>query len=428
MSIQIFGLVFFAMLAIGMPLYLVLGAVAVVMYALNGDPLIGVFQKMLDGLNSETLLAVPFFVMAASFMQKGGVAKALIDMVSMWVGNVRGGLAIVAVVACALFGAICGSSVATAVAMGGILVPAMKARNYPMPFTLGVLAASGTLGILIPPSLSMILFAMIAEESVPRLFLAGVVPGLMQAAIFIGYSLFYSYRHKLPREEPRAKGEWQRVTLHALPALSLPIIVAVGIYGGYTTVTEASVIAASLALAIALFYYKGFTWKDCLSEIGDSVQGAAVITIIIATALAFAQWLTASGVPGAVVRYISDIGLQPWQFLLIINIILIIMGMFLEAVSIMLITLPILVPLLKPMGIDPVHFAVVITINMELALLTAPVGLNLFVLSNVSKTPLSVVTKGVFPLEMLLFLLLMLVTYVPEISLWLPNLVFGVPR
>ncbi|OYW13563.1 MAG: C4-dicarboxylate ABC transporter permease, partial [Rhodospirillales bacterium 12-54-5] len=156
MTIQLFGIIFFAMLAIGMPLFLVLGTVALLMYALNGDPLIGVFQKMLDGLNSETLLAVPFFVMAASFMQKGGVAKALIDMVSMMVGSVRGGLAIVAVVACALFGAICGSSVATAVAMGGILVPAMRQRDYPMPFTLGVLAASGTLGILIPPSLAMI--------------------------------------------------------------------------------------------------------------------------------------------------------------------------------------------------------------------------------------------------------------------------------
>ncbi|WP_238123209.1 MULTISPECIES: TRAP transporter large permease [unclassified Xanthobacter] len=425
MSIQLFGVVFFAMLAIGMPLYLVLGSVAVFMYAINGDPVIGAFQRMLDGLNSETLLAVPFFVMAASFMQKGGVAKALIDMVSLWVGQVRGGLAIVAVVACALFGAICGSSVATAVAMGGILVPAMKERNYPMPFTLGVLASSGTLGILIPPSLAMILFALIAEESVPRLFLAGVVPGLIQATIFVAYSMYYAHRYKLPREPRRDRAEAVKVTLHALPALSLPVVIAVGIYGGFTTVTEASVVAASMALIIALFYYKGFTWRDCLSEIGDSVQGAAVITIIIATALAFAQWLTASGVPGSVVRTIGESGLQPWQFLLIINVILLVMGMFLEAISIMLITLPILVPLLKPMGIDPVHFAVVITINMELALLTPPVGLNLFVLSNVAKTPLSVVTKGVLPLQLLLFALLMVVTYVPFLSLWLPDLIFG---
>lgn len=425
MSIQIFGLIFFAMLAIGMPIYLVLGAVAFLMYALNGDPLVGAVQRMLDGLNSETLLAVPFFVMAASFMQKGGVAKAMIDLVSLWVGSVRGGLAIVAILACALFSAICGSSVATAMAMGAILVPAMAQRNYPMPFSLGVLAASGTLGILIPPSLAMILFALIAEESVPRLFLAGVVPGLLQAAIFIVYALWYAYRHKLPREPRQFREDSWQVTLHALPALLLPIIVGVGIYGGLVTVTEASVLAAVVALLISLFFYKGITWRDAPMEIGDSVRSAAVITIIIATALAFAQWLTSSGVPAAIVQFIVDINLQTWQFLLIINVLLIILGMFLEVVAIMLITLPILVPLLGPMGIDPVHFAVIMTINMELALLTAPVGLNLFVLSSVSKTPLSVVTKGVFPLEALLFVLLMIVTFVPSLSLWLPNLIFS---
>ncbi|GLK83753.1 TRAP transporter large permease [Ancylobacter defluvii] len=425
MAVQVFGLVFFAMLAIGMPIYLVLGAVAFLMYALNGDPLVGVVQKMLDGLNSETLLAVPFFVMAASFMQKGGVAKAMIDLVSLWVGSVRGGLAIVAILACALFSAICGSSVATAMAMGAILVPAMAQRDYPMPFSLGVLAASGTLGILIPPSLAMILFALIAEESVPRLFLAGVVPGLLQAGIFLVYALYYAYRHKLPREPHRSREDAWQVTLHALPALLLPVIVGVGIYGGLVTVTEASVLAAVVALLISLLYYKGIGWREAPVEIGDSVRSAAVITVIIATALAFAHWLTASGVPVAIVRFIVEINLQPWQFLLIINILLVILGMFLEVVAIMLITLPILVPLLGPMGIDPVHFAVVMTINMELALLTAPVGLNLFVLSSVSKTPLSVVTKGVFPLEVLLFLLLMLVTFVPSLSLWLPNLVFS---
>ncbi|HEY0212426.1 MAG TPA: TRAP transporter large permease [Paenirhodobacter sp.] len=427
MALQSFGLIFFILLAVGMPLYLVLGGTAVFMYWLNGDPVVGVFQKMLDGLNSDTLLAVPFFVMAAAFMEKGGVAKAMIDLVALLVGRVRGGMAIVAIVACTLFAAICGSSVATAMAMGAIMVPAMRARNYPMPFSLGILAASGTLGILIPPSLAMILYALIAEESVPRLFLAGVVPGIMQASIFVAYAMYYSYRYKLPREETQhyPPGYRRMVVVRALPALSLPLIVIIGVYGGFVTVTEASVLTAVTALLIGVFFYKGFPLRATLGEIADAVRSAAVITIIIATALAFAQWLTASGVPAAIVSYIAEIGLKPWQFLMIVNILLIIMGMFLETVSIMLISLPILIPLLHPLGIDPIHFAVVMTINMELALLTAPVGLNLFVLSNVSKTPLSVVTKGVFPLECLLFALLMLVTYVPEISLWLPNLVYG---
>lgn len=427
MPIQAFGLIFFVLLAIGMPLYLVLGSTAVIMYGLNGDPLVAVFQKMLDGLNSETLLAVPFFVMAAAFMEKGGVAKAMIDLVALAVGRIRGGMAIVAILACTLFAAICGSSVATAIAMGAILVPAMKGRGYPMPFTLGILAASGTLGILIPPSLAMILYALIAEESVPRLFLAGVIPGILQAGLFIGYAMYFSYRYKLPREDaiPRAPGERRRIVLRALPALSLPLIVGVGIYGGFTTVTEASVLTAMASLLIGALVYRGFPLRDTLGQVADALKSATVITIIIATALAFAQWLTASGVPSAIVEFIAEIGLKPWQFLLIINILLIVMGMFLETVSIMLITLPILVPLLKPLGIDPVHFAVVMTINMELALLTAPVGLNLFVLSNVAKTPLSVVTRGVFPLECLMIALLLLVSYVPELSLWLPRLVYG---
>jgi len=427
MAIQAFGLIFFAAVAIGMPLYLALGSTATLMYWLSGDPLIGVFQKMLDGMNSDTLLAVPFFVMAATFMEKGGVAKAMIDFVALLIGRVRGGMAIVTVTACTLFSAICGSSVATAMAMGAILYPAMTSRNYPKPFALGIIAASGTLGILVPPSLAMIIYALIAEESVPRLFLAGIVPGLLQAGLFIGYAMIFAHRHKLPREDSvnLDAANKRQIILRALPALSLPLIVAVGIYGGFTTVTEASVLTAMVSLLISVFVYRGFTLRDLLSEVSKAISSAAVITAIIASALVFGHWLTASGIPARIVNYITEIGLQPWQFLLIVNVILLCMGMFLETVSIMLITLPILVPLLGPLGISPIHFAIVITINMELALLTPPVGLNLFVLSNVSKEPLSAVTRGGVPLIALMFLLLGVVTYIPEISLWLPRLVYG---
>jgi C4-dicarboxylate transporter DctM subunit len=425
MSVKLFATLFFVLLGMGLPIYLVLGTTAGLMFTLSGQPLVGIAQKMLDELNSTLLLAIPFFVMAASFMQRGGVAKALIDVAAAWIGSVRGGLGIVTVVACALFAAICGSSVATALAMGTILVPAMKDRGYDQPFSLGVVAASGTLGILIPPSLPLILYAIIADESVPRLFLAGVIPGLLQAAIFIGWILVFARWKGLPREPTMSRADFIRVNLNALPALSLPMIIAVGIYGGLVTATEAAVLAAAVALLVSLFFYKGFHWKDTISVIGESVHNAGTIMIIIATALAFGHWLTESGIPGAVVKFIVDNEFKAWQFLLFINVVLVILGMFLEVASIMLITLPILVPILKPLGIDPVHFAIVITINMELAVLTAPVGLNLFVLSSISRTPLSVVTKGVFPFEMLLFLFLMLITYVPVISLWLPKLVYG---
>ncbi|SDX69840.1 C4-dicarboxylate transporter, DctM subunit [Albimonas donghaensis] len=425
MPIQLFGAMFFVLLAIGMPLFLVLGTTGVTMYWLNDTPLISAFQKMLDSLESETLLAVPFFMMAASFMEKGGVAKALIDFVSLGVGRVPGGLAIAAVAGCTLFSAICGSSVATAMAMGAILAPAMQRRGYPADFSLGILAASGTLGILVPPSLSMILFALIADESVPQLFLAGVVPGALQAGIFVVYAMVYARRHNLPREKPKSRAEKWRIVRDALPALSLPAIIGVGIYGGLTTVTEASVLAAMVALVISIFFYKGFRLRDAIWEISDALRAAAAIVIIIATALVLAQWLTASGIPTDIVRAMTDADLKPWQFLLIVNVILFAMGMFLETVSIMLITLPILVPLLAPLGINPVHFAVVMVINMEMALLTPPVGLNLFVLSNVAKAPLSTVSRGVTPLLLMMLVLLMLVTYLPEISLWLPELVYG---
>lgn len=425
MPTQAFLVIFFVLLALGMPIYLVLGTTAGTLFLISGQSLMGVAQKILDELNSTLLLAVPFFVMAAVFMQKGGIAKALIDFAAAWMGWVRGGLGVVCVFACAMFAAICGSSVATALAMGTILVPAMIARGYPATFALGVTAGSGTLGILIPPSLPLILYAILADESVPRLFLAGVVPGILQAAIFIGWVMLYGQVKKLPPEPRMPTAQFIKVNLYAMPALSLPVIIAVGIYGGFTTATEAAVLAAAVALVIALFFYKGFHWSETMSVIGDSIKSAGTIMIIVATALAFGHWITESGLPAMLVDAIVGYGLTAWQFLLCVNILLLILGMFLEVASVMLITMPILIPLLKPLGIDPIHFAIVVTINMELALITAPVGLNLYVMSSISKRPLGDVIRGVNPFLFLMLLLLVLVTYVPEVSLWLPRLVFG---
>jgi C4-dicarboxylate transporter, DctM subunit len=422
---KIFAAIFFVLLGMGLPIWLVLGVSAGTMFAVEGKPLVGIAQKMLDELNSTTLLAVPFFVMAASFMQRGGIAKALVDVAATWVGNVRGGLGVVCVAACAMFAAICGSSVATALAMGTILIPAMIGRQYDRPFAMGVTAASGTLGILIPPSLPLILYAIIADESVPRLFLAGVIPGLMQAALFGLYVLWYGRKNDLAREPPRSREEFRRINLHALPALSMPVIIAVGIYGGWVTTTETAALAAAVALLISLFYYKGFKPSETLTVIGESIRNAGTIMIIIATALAFGHWITESGIPASLVQMIRDNGFTAWQFLLAINIMLIVLGMFLEVASILLIAMPILIPVLKPLGIDPIHFAIVVVVNMELALITAPVGLNLYVLAAVSKTPIGVVIRGVNPFLFLMLGLLVLITYVPEISLWLPRMVYG---
>src|SRR4051794_20084135 len=268
----LFLLLFFGLLSAGMPIFLVLGACAAVLFMVSGQPLIGVAQVIIDHLNSSTLMSLPLFVMAAAFMRQGGVAKALVDVSAAWLGGIRGSLGLVTVVACTLFAAICGSSVATALAMGTILLPSMVERGYPRSFALGVTGASGTIGIVMPPSLALILYGIVAEQSVPRLFLAGVPPGLLQAAGFFAWVMFDARRRHFPREPALPWRERLRVTLHAVPALAVPLIVTVGIYGGLVTVTEAAALSAVAALLVSLLYYRGFRWTDTLTVIADGIR------------------------------------------------------------------------------------------------------------------------------------------------------------
>jgi C4-dicarboxylate transporter, DctM subunit len=416
---------FGGLLALGFPIYMVLGLTALLLFWVSGQPPIAVAQKIVDELNSQTLLAVPFFVVAATLMERGGIARALIEAASTWVGRVRGGLGLVCVVACMIFAAMCGSSVATAMAMGTVLVPAMLRLKYDRHFAAGVVGASGTLGILIPPSLAMVVYGVIADESVPRLFLAGVVPGIMQGALIAAWVLFYSYRRGYPKDTASLPGEFWRKNLRALPALSIPLIVLGGIYGGAATVTEAAALSAIVAIIISVFIYRETKPRDLLSVLAEAMQNSAAIMIIIATALVFGHWITESGLAPWLIATLKGWNLEAWHFLLIINVILLMMGMFLEVFSVLLIAMPVIVPLLKPLGIDPVHFGIVVTINMELALLTPPVGMNLFVLSTITRAPLAEVIRGTTPFIILMLFLLILITYVPAISLWLPRLVLG---
>lgn len=418
-------LLFFGLLMTGMPIFVVLGLSAAILFAVTGVPLIGVAQKIIDQFNSATLMALPFFVMAAAFMRRGGVANALVDLASAWFGGLRGSLGLVAVVSCTLFAAICGSSVATALAMGTLLIPVMLQRNYPRSFAMGVIGASGTIGIVIPPSLSLVLYGIIAEQSVPRLFLAGILPGLLQALLFALWIIYYAHRNNLPVEPSRPRAELIAVTLRALPALAVPVVVMVGIYGGIVTVTEAAALSAAVALMVSLFVYRGFAVGETLSVVGDALKSAAAIMIIVASALAFGHWITESGIPAGFVHFIVDHHFSTWQFLLAINLLLLVLGCFLEVASTMLIVLPILVPVLKPLGVDPVHFAIIFTHNMEIALVHPPVGLNLYVLSGIVAAPITEVIRGIMPFIVLLLLVLGIITYVPELSLWLPRLVYG---
>jgi len=425
MGTLLFLLLFLGLLAAGMPIFLVLGSCAAVLFFWSGQPLIGAAQLVIDDLDSPTLVALPLFVMAASFMRFGGVAQALVELAAAWLGGVRGSLGLVTVIACTLFAAICGSSVATALAMGTILIPAMLARGYPRSFALGVVGASGTIGIVIPPSLPLILYGIVVEQSVPRLFLAGILPGLLQAAAFFIWVLFDAHRRRFPVEPALPVAERLRVTLRALPALVVPMIVIVGIYGGIVTVTEAAALSATAALLIALLYYRGFPLKTTLWVVADGIRRAAVIMLIIATALAFGHWMTESGVPARLVQFTIDHGFSAREFLLAVNVLLLVVGCFLEVNATLLLVMPILAPALVRLGIDPVHFSIIFTHNMEIGLVHPPVGLNLFVLSTISHAPVGEVIRGILPFIVLLLLVLGIITYVPALTLWLPNAVFG---
>ncbi len=421
----LFLVMFFGLLAAGMPIFLVLGACAAVLYGVSGQPMIGVAQVIIDHLNSSTLMSLPLFVMAAAFMRQGGVAKALVDVSAAWLGGIRGSLGLVTVVACTLFAAICGSSVATALAMGTILLPAMIERGYPRSFALGVIGASGTIGIVIPPSLALILYGIVAEQSVPRLFLAGILPGLLQAAAFFGWVWYDARRRNFPKEPSLPYNERLMVTFRALPALAVPVIVLVGIYGGIVTVTEAAALAAVVALLISLIFYRGFRLSQTLSVIADALRSAGTIMLIVASALAFGHWMTESGAPAQLVTWVLDHHMPTWAFLLSINVLLLVLGCFLEVVAALLLVIPILAPALIPLGVDPVHFSIIFTHNMEIALIHPPVGLNLYVLSTISDAPIGEVIRGILPFLILLLIVLGIITYVPALTMWLPALVYG---
>jgi C4-dicarboxylate transporter, DctM subunit len=425
MGTILFLVMFFGLLAAGMPIFLVLGACAAVLYAVSGQPMIGVAQVIIDHLNSSTLMSLPLFVMAAAFMRQGGVAKALVDVSAAWLGGIRGSLGLVTVVACTLFAAICGSSVATALAMGTILLPAMIEKGYPRSFALGVIGASGTIGIVIPPSLALILYGIVAEQSVPRLFLAGILPGLLQAGAFFAWVWYDARRRNFPKEPAQPLAERLAVTVRALPALAVPVIVLVGIYGGIVTVTEAAALAAAVSLFISLVFYRGFRWTQTLSVVADALRSAGTIMLIVATALAFGHWMTESGAPAQLVTWVLAHNLPTWLFLLSINVLLLVLGCFLEVVAALLLVIPILAPALKPLGVDPVHFSIIFTHNMEIALIHPPVGLNLYVLSTISDAPIGEVIRGILPFLILLLIVLGIITYVPALTMWLPGLVYG---
>lgn len=415
------------LLALGVPIYLVLAATATAFLMLDGTSVAGIAQHVVDHLNSTALVSVPFFLLAAVLMRGGGVARALFDAAITWIGWLPGGLALAGIAATALFAAINGSSVATALAMGSLLVPMMIEKGYKPGFAMGLTAAAATLGILIPPSLPLILIGLIAEASIPRLFLAGVVPGLLQAGLFAAYVLVVARKVGGAPMALASRAEFARSNLNAAPALLIPVVILGGLYGGFVTLTEAAVLGAVVSLVVVVVFFGARRPREIGGYFVEAIDRTAVVVVIVIGASLLSAWIIRSGVPQDLARWVIDSGLRPWQFLLVLNVILLVMGMFLEGVAIILIVVPVVAPVMQQIGIAPEHFAVVVVINIELALLSPPIGLNLFVMSNVTGRPVAEVLRGTLPFFLLMLALLMLVTFVPPLSTWLPSVMMPRP-
>jgi C4-dicarboxylate transporter DctM subunit len=416
------------MLGLGLPVAMALGlsSILTVMF-FEQDSLASLTLKFFQTMEHFTLLAIPFFILAGNFLTTGGVAKRMINFAISAVGHLPGGLAIASVLACMLFAAVSGSSPATVVAIGSIVIAGMVRVGYTQAFATGVIVNAGTLGILIPPSIVLVVYAAATESSVGRLFMAGVIPGLLlggglMVAIYIAARI-----KKLPRQPKATWNERLRLFREALWGLLLIFIVLGGIYGGVFTPTEAAAVAAVYAFVAAVFIYRDLHIVDVPRVLLDSARVSVMLMFIICNAFLFGHVLTTAQIPQEIAQLIVEAQLQPWQFLLIVNIILLVAGNFMDPSPIVLITAPILFPTAMKLGIDPIHLGIVYVVNMEIGLVTPPVGLNLFVASGITGMTLTQVVRASIGWLMLLLGFLIVVTYIPEISTWLPNLLFGKP-
>jgi C4-dicarboxylate transporter DctM subunit len=424
-SLIIFVLLMVLMLT-GMPISISLGlTVLTFMYTMTTVPAEIVAQKLFSGIDNFEVMSIPFFILAGNFLTHGGVARRMINFASSMVGHFHGGLALAGVMACALFAAVSGSSPATVVAIGSIILPAMVKQGYPKRFGAGVITTSGALGILIPPSIVMVMYSVTTNTSVGKLFTAGVVPGILLALLLGLTTWFLARKHNYPRLKKASWGERFSAFRKSAWGLLLIVIVMGGIYSGKFTPTEAAAVAAVYAFVIAVFVYKDLKIMQVGKVLLDSAAMSAMLLYIITNAVLFSFLMTSENIPQAMAEWITGQGLGMVTFLLVVNVLLLLAGNIMEPSSIVLIMAPILFPVAMKLGIDPVHFGILIVVNMEVGMCHPPVGLNLYVASGVAKMGISELTLAVMPWLLTMLGFLLLVTYVPQISLWLPNLIYS---
>ena len=420
-TLILFGLLIALMLT-GMPISISLGlTVLTFLFTMTEVPIESVALKLFTGIEKFEIMAIPFFILAGNFLTHGGVARRMINFASSMVGHWHGGLGLAGVLACALFAAISGSSPACVVAIGSIILPAMVKQGFPNQFGAGVITTSGALGILIPPSIAMVMFSVATNTSVGQLFMAGVVPGIMLATS-LGLTTWYRARkNNYPRLPKASLAQRMKALRESFWGLSLIVLVIGGIYSGIFTPTEAAAVSAVYAFIVAVFIYKDLNLKQVPKVLLDSASMSAMLLYIITNAVLFSFLMTSEGVPQAMASWLIDMGFGPVAFLLMVNILLLLAGNVMEPSSIVLILAPILFPVATALGIDPVHFGILIVVNMEVGMCHPPVGLNLYVASGITKMGITELTVAVWPWLLTMLVFLGLVTYVPAISLWLPK-------
>ncbi|HTP60676.1 MAG TPA: TRAP transporter large permease subunit [Burkholderiales bacterium] len=418
----VFGLLISLMLT-GMPISISLGlTVLSFMYTMSDVPLDSVAMKLFTGIESFEIMAIPFFILAGNFLTHGGVARRMIAFATALVGHWHGGLGLSAVLACALFAAVSGSSPASVVAIGTVMIPAMLAQGFPPRFGAGVVTTAGALGILIPPSIAMVLFSVSTNTSVGKLFIAGIVPGIMLATMLGMTTAYRAWRNGYPRM-PRV--DWAtrvKAGRDSFWGLMLIVIVIGGIYTGVFTPTEAAAVSAVYAFVIAVFVYKDLRLREVPRVLLASANMSAMLLYIITNAVLFSFLMTSEHIPQAMAEWMVAQGLGTIGFLLVVNVMLLLAGNVMEPSSIILIMAPILFPVAMRLGVDPVHFGILMTVNMEVGMCHPPVGLNLYVASGIAKMGITELTVAVWPWLLTMLVFLVVITYVPSISLFLPKL------
>jgi len=410
----------------GVPIAVAIGLASVIGIEAQGRlPLLLVAQRMFTGIDSFPLMAIPLFILAGNLMSAGGISQRLVALAKSIVGGIQGGLACTCVLTCMLFASVSGSSVATTFAIGAILIPAMVTHGYPKPLAASIQASSAELGVLIPPSIPLILYGVSTDTSVGKLFIAGLGPGFLVAASLMALVLVICRARGIGREDGDGRESFGRAFIAALPALLVPFVILGGIYSGIFTPTEASAVAVAAALIVGMGLYRELKIADLPGILTRTVVSTSAIMIIIAAAALFSFLITRSGLPNDIAAWFRDMFESRIAFLLVVNLLLLIVGMFIETSAAILVLAPILTPIAIAYGVDPVHFRLIIVVNLALGMITPPLGVNLFAACQVANLPVEKIIPQLLWFVLTVFAALMVITYVPAISLWPVEMVFG---